>query len=329
MADEIEFLYHYTTHAGLYGILESQCLWASHYTSLNDYTECRFFVPVLAQRLYSEFIKSLQSENKLNFNNESNKNQFFKECKNFWLNQSKEISEAHRNIHGDEFYIASFSRYSSDDGLLSQWRAYGKDGGYALVFNKHKIEKLIKNKEGVLFGNVFYARNNIINNDEQKMFEDSEQNSMNYWDESTQRQMDEAADNIMEHIKYILEEDKDPSIDPDLKDMVEKSYAGSLKWLAFCKHFGFSEENEFRIICSPIYTRKFRDVNGRRIAYLELFKPTKQKTSKGDKSKFLDAIEKIIIGPHRDKYEREKELSFWLKSTDNNIDVAVSDIPYL
>jgi hypothetical protein len=53
----------------------------------------------------------------------------------------------------DEFlalkhFIACFTLIKSDDeyddGLLSQWRGYGDDGGYAIEFDKENLEKLIK-----------------------------------------------------------------------------------------------------------------------------------------------------------------------------------------
>ena len=36
-------LYHYTNKQGLYGILENQCVRATHYKFLNDYSEIELF----------------------------------------------------------------------------------------------------------------------------------------------------------------------------------------------------------------------------------------------------------------------------------------------
>jgi hypothetical protein len=42
-----ERLYHYTTWEGLWGILQTPCLWATHYKFLNDYSEILLFKPKL------------------------------------------------------------------------------------------------------------------------------------------------------------------------------------------------------------------------------------------------------------------------------------------
>ena len=39
LIDQHPELFHYTNDHGLKGILESRCLWATHYTGLNDSTE--------------------------------------------------------------------------------------------------------------------------------------------------------------------------------------------------------------------------------------------------------------------------------------------------
>jgi hypothetical protein len=54
------------------------------------------------------------------------------------------VAEKTRNMN--EPYILSFCAPVSEKvrihGLLSQWRAYGQDGGFAIVFETVKLEKL-------------------------------------------------------------------------------------------------------------------------------------------------------------------------------------------
>jgi hypothetical protein len=45
-------LYHYTNEQGLYGILENQCVWATHYKFLNDYSEIILLREKLIKYLY-------------------------------------------------------------------------------------------------------------------------------------------------------------------------------------------------------------------------------------------------------------------------------------
>lgn len=46
-----ERLYHYTTWEGLYGLLNDQCLRATHYKFTNDYSEIVLFKPKLIEFL--------------------------------------------------------------------------------------------------------------------------------------------------------------------------------------------------------------------------------------------------------------------------------------
>ncbi len=45
------------------------------------------------------------------------------------------------------FLPGSGKRTAQNDGLLSQWRGYGKDGGYALVFDSQKLEEALKDEK--------------------------------------------------------------------------------------------------------------------------------------------------------------------------------------
>jgi hypothetical protein len=47
--DEHKYLFHYTTQAGLEGILNSQCLHATHYAHLNDEAEVTALQPKLLE----------------------------------------------------------------------------------------------------------------------------------------------------------------------------------------------------------------------------------------------------------------------------------------
>ena len=92
------------------------------------------------------------------------------------------------------------------------------------------------------------------------------------------------------------------------------------------KHHSFKEENEVRIVCIPTTKeeylslakkeRKFRTKNGKLIPYIELFNSTD----------IVLPIERIIVGPHKEKDSRASALRVMLMST--NIEITVSDIPY-
>lgn len=102
------------------------------------------------------------------------------------------------------------------------------------------------------------------------------------------------------------------------------------------KHFGFSEENEVRVVALPTLiddqiiklakadgttikpekVRRFRSTKEQRVPYIELF----------DSANIKLPIEKIIIGPHKNKEARKEELLEILPKT--NIEIVSSEIPY-
>lgn len=59
-ASETDYLYHYTTQDGLIGILDNNCIWATHYKFLNDYSEIDFFKNELVKLIEPDVRKSLE-----------------------------------------------------------------------------------------------------------------------------------------------------------------------------------------------------------------------------------------------------------------------------
>lgn len=124
----MEHLYHYTTAAGLYGILNQKDsksdtiqLRLSNIVQMNDETEYQNGV-----RLFEEFLNGADVQNVPNLE---------------VMKQS--FSEMHENgLHGvpdakDYIYTMSFSEVPDD---LGQWRGYTMPGnGYCIAFNKAKI----------------------------------------------------------------------------------------------------------------------------------------------------------------------------------------------
>ena len=167
-------LFHYTDEDGLTGILKSQCLWATHWRFLNDAKELELFCEA-----FPRLIKPVLDHPKV-------KRSLGSRAVNVPSRQSDVVDalcEAlHRRVddmravllHPDEtrqffeFYIASFCTPEGDypgvreHGLLSQWRQYGKNGGYALVFDTLQLEHLIQLEVGrwpcfLSLGDVVYS----------------------------------------------------------------------------------------------------------------------------------------------------------------------------
>jgi hypothetical protein len=123
---EPEILYHYTTQEGLRGILESKCIWATHFQYLNDKREGGIVLQVLLNELSSR----VNSDSLFQlFGMEPNKTKQPECTSEDTLNQG--IGAANR-VTSQNVFVASFSK---EGNLLSQWRAYtGRSGGYSIGF---------------------------------------------------------------------------------------------------------------------------------------------------------------------------------------------------
>ena len=101
-----EVIYHYCGINSFYKIISSGVIWASLYTSLNDYTEASWFYNKLVTKANGKW--SVEHAAKL----------------------EKFLDNVFINIK--DYFIASFSE---KEDVLSQWRAYAEDGqGVAIGF---------------------------------------------------------------------------------------------------------------------------------------------------------------------------------------------------
>ncbi len=155
-------IYHYTTRPGLTGILQSQRLWATHYTMLNDTSEVRHMRGTLVDSLMPHMRDLLQKyrKNSLKVKTQISKMGGLHKVAN------EEASNLVRNLYevtfgqGDrgvvtsrvpfsEPFIVSFcshgegDAYTQKNGLLSQWRSYGTGEGFAIVFDTKRLCELI------------------------------------------------------------------------------------------------------------------------------------------------------------------------------------------
>lgn len=130
-----EVLYHYTTQAGLLGILEKQEIWATHTQYLNDHTEYLHAVKMVQDRL--DF---LIKQNRLItpvFDNE--------------------LLESMRDgLYGIQGQCVCVFSLSNKKDSLSQWRAYGgENGGFAIGISAMTLDAMC-NKHSLKLGKCIY-----------------------------------------------------------------------------------------------------------------------------------------------------------------------------
>lgn len=326
VSDIYKTLTHYTTYSALEAILEHQTLRSTHYQFLNDYREIIEFenklVELLLPTAKKEFERLLKEYKKAKEVIDS-KGGFIsvinKEASGF-------VASCYRALHGmyEGVYISSLcgeteDEYINNNGLLSQWRGYGKDGGYAIVFDTKLLEKNFQKELDAhdysgseLIADIVYSGDEKILKEE--FSKDIDSLSLYFSD-------------MIDHLKN----QKDYAPDAD------KAMPAFVACISRYKNQGFKEENEVRIVSLPnTHTeeylkcgeelgmsprpekeRKFFERGGVKVPCIDLF----------DGLGIKLPIKKIIVGPHRDKDARAASLRVLLRKKD--IEVTVSEIPYI
>jgi len=239
-------LFHYTDLSGLRGIFESNNLWATHFSQLNDSTEVmllrQWITPRLASRVKPDAPKAPEAGNrharraaaKIPIPTERTceldifVDSMFRVAFEGFVNETNGIKV---EPLGDP-YVTSFCRHSPDsyegsNGLLSQWRAYGGAERYCIVFDTQKLLDLLTCER-----------------------------NYHYWTYL-----------CLTDILYATDDISIDTLCPDLQNAAEQSYYrfrknlplnfssdGVLALLSTAprfKHQGFQEEQEVRIIAIP------------------------------------------------------------------------------
>jgi hypothetical protein len=107
------WLSHYTTADGLLGIVRDKSMFGTHYRFLNDSLEV-----VWGKELIEKHIEE-------------------------YLHRAEEPVKAYlkvfQGLNIEDHYDVYIACFCANDNLLSQWRGYGKGGGYALAFRGHEL----------------------------------------------------------------------------------------------------------------------------------------------------------------------------------------------
>ena len=137
-----EWFYHYTDAYGLQGILNDGAFWATDANYLNDFKEiqlgidyARYWLEKNRENIISRFGKTV--ENRLDMN----------------------MNPTPGSQSGQRMFVCSFTTESDS---LSQWRAYGKDGGYAVGFLSSYM-KMKASELGLTLSECVYEHDEINN----------------------------------------------------------------------------------------------------------------------------------------------------------------------
>ena len=227
---------------------------------------------------------------------------------------------------GLEVYITSFSYappgVESVNGLLSQWRGYGHDGGYAIIFDTKGLKELCAKEQQrykhaiVNFSDVDYHQADWQTNP--KRYEE-----IIKWERS-----------VREIISRIV-------IEGGLEKKAEVLFEPIVALATRHKHIGFQEEREVRIAAIRLPGKMLREAavrgmdapltkkvffysrSGLPIPYISLFDGIPPEEKK------VLPIKEIVVGPHVDKVKRRESVLMLLEELRIEVPVRVSEIPYL
>jgi hypothetical protein len=116
-------LYHYTTPAGLLGIIENQQIWASHTQYLNDQQEFKHAISIIADE-----IETMKSEPD--------------------YTQHRDMLDEMGSVLKDrEKMNVCVCSFSEREDMLSQWRAYGGGAGFSIGFSGAFLRRISDSKQ--------------------------------------------------------------------------------------------------------------------------------------------------------------------------------------
>jgi hypothetical protein len=115
--------------------------------------------------------------------------------------------------------------------LLSQWRGYGSGGGAAIIFDTEKLEKILDQESIRYEYSAMYIADVVYSDDEKKLM----------------RKYQKILPSLQMLLKYL---DFDTFFNRNHVD-ASKAYHPFVRCISRYKHYGFSEENEVRVIALP------------------------------------------------------------------------------
>lgn len=234
ISEQYRELFHYTTGTGLAGIVSSGTLWTTHIAFLNDYEEYKLFfrhrLPKILREAVNVAFERVQSHPHVTFDvRKIGGEQKYKDQKEKTLLPHFATWTSDLNSP----YVASFcvskTELVSAHGLLSQWRGYGADGGYALVFDTSGLDELLTEQGRKIKGMEFFMG-------DVEYYDDPENDEGLYPETKTQ------TNDVMQSIADFL-------VSGNSEDL-ETIFTPIHRMACTTKHWGFREESEVRLVLS-------------------------------------------------------------------------------
>jgi hypothetical protein len=317
-------LLHYTTFAGLRGILSSGSLWATDAAFLNDSSEIRHFFDERLRELITEDARQYAIELARMPNHLV---QIIKDG-GFEKVVALEVEAWHSSLRRATLamnrpFVLSLSAPNDErvqhSGLLSQWRGYGDDGGFAIVFDAQELESMLK-AEAFAHRYMFVQIGDVYYHEIDPKIQPATSDITEY-------------ENIVHQAVY-------RAMRGDTLEEKGELYEAVTALSCLYKHWGFWEEREVRVVVVPaghdvvandapkaIPQKEvlLRNRGGQEIPYIELF----SSVGLAGTTAPLLPIKRVIVGPHKNREAHAESVRQELDRVGYAVDVVQSKIPYI
>lgn len=321
LTDQYDELLHYTTIEGLIGIVSTGRLRASHAAFLNDSEESQHYynarLPSVAAEVIGEALLKQSTAAGVAHGSGDERFEHLRAIKAEAL--VRQVRAA--TLSFNDPYV--FAMSAADDervarsGLLSQWRGYGPDGGYCIVFDTKEMEAFLTREfeafhyQQIHWGDVYY-----------------------YGHTPSQPAAGDVAEN-----ESVLRAGLLDLVNHGDVDRTPGFLQAIIMLSCVYKHWGFHEEHEVRVVAIPMRSDVMERIPpdernakaqkqilafpraGLAVPCLEL--------SAGIGGRHLLPIRRVMVGPHRDSAARRDSIERLLVSHGYAPNVVVSEIPYI
>jgi hypothetical protein len=305
-------LFHYTSANGLVGIFDSGEIWSTAYYCANDERELSAGSGVLS-RLFRERAHLLHQSNDQRADLFARRGVDIMSYADGFEQQLTAMA-----MSSLVAYITCFCKPSGKEdfhhGLLSQWRGYGTDGGYALQFSRSRLLEGIKNANKV--DDVNYDLEDIHYSPENPLKDRVLEQRVAFLDE-----FEKHLDELAKPIDFSQTTMRNP-----IFDLLKGPLIPLLDYLICTKNGHFAEERECRLslIQPAAVSQALRPVkrfirNGLVVSYT---------TTPKDSFDVLGAVDWILIGPGPRMGARFKAICELVKHSGRKIAVRPSHIPF-
>jgi hypothetical protein len=307
-------LFHYTTAQGLIGILTSDQIRSTAYFCANDESELSTGQGILTPLFRKATFKLIE-------NNDPRVLIFARRGVDImsYADQYEQFIAA-MALNSLSTYITCFFRPTNEEdfmhGLLSQWRGYGTDGGYALHFSRQKLLDAIDRT---------VAKDNLLNYD----FKDVYYSIENPLKTEVLRHSDAFLLKFTAYLDELakpLDFNKTTTVQNPIAGLSGGPLEAFLNYLVHTKNRHFAEERESRLTltqlasgvkgCLPV---QYFNRAGLVVPYVQ---------TPRDIFNVLDCVEWIVVGPGPRLKARFKSVTQMIQQVGRKINVRVSHIPF-